>query len=399
MKTITNTIYLAFALFTFACFTVFPTAQATPDPGSVGGLLNTADGSNAMPLMSAGTGNSAFGAFALSSAVSENANTAVGAGALFLNTADNNTAIGAGALLSNTIGFGNTANGTFALFSNTTGVTNAANGYQALFSNTIGSRNTAIGTGALFSNSTGVENTATGLGALGSNINGVANTANGLNALGISTSGSGNTGIGYGALSNSTTGHGNTALGDGAGNSVTTASNAICIGSPGANVDNSCFIGNISGQPAVGGDPVFVTSAGKLGTITAVSSARFKDEIKPMNKASEAILGFKPVTFRYKKEIDPNGIPQFGLVAEEVEKVNPDLVKRDREGNLQTVRYDAVNAMLLNEFLKEHRKVKKLESTISQQQKQINALAAGLERVSAQLELSRPAPQTVLNNR
>jgi predicted ribosome quality control (RQC) complex YloA/Tae2 family protein len=162
-------------------------------------------------------------------------------------------------------------------------------------------------------------------------------------------------------------------------------------------VDNSCFIGNISGQPAVGGDPVFVTSAGKLGTITAISSARFKDEITPMNQASEAILGLKPVTFRYKKEIDPNGIPQFGLVAEEVEKVNPDLVKRDREGNLQTVRYDAVNAMLLNEFLKEHRKVEKLEATVASLAATMKKQAAQIQKVSAQLELNKAAPQTVAN--
>src|SRR4029077_11094193 len=243
------------------------------------------------------------------------------------------------------------------------------------------------------------ENTAVGNLALAHNIHGSSNVAIGPAALNNATLDE-NTAVGDLALLFST-GRANTALGFRAGQSVTTANNVICIGDnvEGANVDNSCFIGNISGQPAVGGDPVFVTSAGKLGTITAISSARFKDEITPMNQASEAILGLKPVTFRYKKEIDPNGIPQFGLVAEEVEKVNPDLVKRDREGNLQTVRYDAVNAMLLNDCLKEHRKVKKLESTISQQQKQIKALAAGLEKVSAQLELSKSAPQTVLNNR
>jgi Chaperone of endosialidase len=144
---------------------------------------------------------------------------------------------------------------------------------------------------------------------------------------------------------------------------------------------------------------VFVTSAGKLGTITAVSSARFKDEIKPMDKASEAILALKPVTFRYKKELDPTRIPQFGLVAEEVEKVNPDLVKRDRDGKLQTVRYEAVNAMLLNEFLKEHRKNEEQEATIARQQKQIEALTVGLQKVSAQVEASKPAPQMVGNNR
>ena len=117
-----------------------------------------------------------------------------------------------------------------------------------------------------------------------------------------------------------------------------------------------------------------------------------------MDKASEAILALKPVTFRYKHELDPDGIPQFGLVAEEVEKVNPDLVARDEQGKPYTVRYEAVNAMLLNEFLKEHRKVQEQEATIARQQKQIEALTAGLQKVSAQLEASKPAPQTVLNN-
>jgi trimeric autotransporter adhesin len=130
----------------------------------------------------------------------------------------------------------------------------------------------------------------------------------------------------------------------------------------------------------------------------AASSARFKDAIKPMDKASEAILALKPVTFRYKKEIDCKGIPQFGLVAEEVEKVNPDLVVRDKEGKPYSVRYDQVNAMLLNEFLKEHRRVEELEANAAQQRQQIDALTAGLQKVSAQLEVGRPASQTVLNN-
>ena len=151
------------------------------------------------------------------------------------------------------------------------------------------------------------------------------------------------------------------------------------------------YISGISGKDATGGDQVFITSDGKLGTINIPSSARFKDEIKPMNEASEVILALKPVTFRYKKEFDPKRAPQFGLVAEEVEKVNPDLVKRDRDGKLQTVRYEAVNAMLLNEFLKARRQ-------IDAQQKQIEALTAGLQKVSAQVEASKPAPQVVNNN-
>jgi hypothetical protein len=129
-----------------------------------------------------------------------------------------------------------------------------------------------------------------------------------------------------------------------------------------------------------------------------VSSERFKDAVKPMNKASEAILSLEPVTFRYKHELDPDGIPQFGLVAEDVEKVNPDLVARDDHGKPYTARYDAVNAMLLNEFLKEHSKVEKLQAAIVQQQKQIEVLTAGLQKVSAQVEMSRPASQMVVDN-
>ena len=179
---------------------------------------------------------------------------------------------------------------------------------------------------------------------------------------------------------------------------MTTAQNVICIGRPGQNVNNTCFIGNIFAVTTGIADAinVVVDSHGQLGTMS--SSRRFKNEIKPMDKASEAIHALKPVTFRYKPEIDPQGIPQFGLVAEEVAKVNPDLVIRDAEGKIYTVRYEAVNAMLLNEFLKEHRKVQELEANAVRQQKQIEALTAGLQKVNAQLELSGPAPQTVVGN-
>ncbi len=174
------------------------------------------------------------------------------------------------------------------------------------------------------------------------------------------------------------------------------------------------YIAGINGATASGGVAVYINSDGKLGTLT--SSARFKTEIKPMDKSSEAILALKPVTFRYKHEIDPKGIPQFGLVAEEVEKVNPNLVACDAKGEAYTVRYEAVNAMLLNEFLKEHREVQEQKATIAQlksrvaqqqkesqetatqQQKEIQALTAGLQKVSAQVEMIRPAPQTVLNH-
>jgi Chaperone of endosialidase len=219
-------------------------------------------------------------------------------------------------------------------------------------------------------------------------------------ALGSNTSGFSNTAIGARALLIAT-GNYNVALGDSAGESLTTGDNNIDIGYNVVGVkdeSNTIRIGNkditatyirgISGQTVVGGTAVFVDSSGKLGTMTA--SMRFSDEIKPMDKASETILTLKPVTFRYKQEIDPKRTRQFGLIAEEVEKVNPDLVGRDEKGKVYSIRYDAVNAMLLNEFLKEHRKVEQLE-------KQVAALTAGLQKVSAQLEASKPAPQVVNN--
>ena len=191
------------------------------------------------------------------------------------------------------------------------------------------------------------------------------NTANGDEVLGNNTTGNFNTTNGAHSLENNTTGIDNTAFGFGAGDNVTTANNIICIGAGvvDANVSNSCFIGSVFGRTSSGGTAVFINPNGKLGTAT--SSRRFKDEIKPMERMSEALFALKPVTFRYKKEIDPTGTHQFGLVAEEVEKVNPDLVVHDQEGKPYTMRYDAVNAMLLNEFLKEHHKVEEQQATIT----------------------------------
>ena len=232
-----------------------------------------------------------------------------------------------------------TANGDGALSSNTTGGDNTATGFEALLYNTTGFENTANGDGALSSNTTGGDNTANGFEALLNNTTGNENTANGDFALDSNTTGFNNTAIGDDALGNNTTGTDNIALGVIAGNGVTTANNVICIGAFGNNVSNSCYIGNIFGATSSGGTAVFINSNGRLGTVT--SSRRFKEEIKPMDKASEALFALKPVTFRYKKGIDPQGIPQFGLVAEEVEKVNPDLVIRDKEGKPYSVRYEA----------------------------------------------------------
>jgi Chaperone of endosialidase len=411
--------------FVLICVATLPGAHAVSPPPP-GGYPNftTAAGDNALQALTLGVGNTAIGTFSLSSVTTGNFNTAVGAGALDLNTADQNTATGAAALLFNTTGTDNTANGaaalefndtgsfntangTFALFSNTTGSDNTATGAGALVSNIEGNFNTADGNAALSSNTTGDENTATGTGALRSNTDGDHNTAIGDFALQSNTDGDNNTAIGSGALSNAT-GMQNTALGVGAGSGVTTANSVICIGSgvAGENVSESCYIGNIFNATSSSGSAVFVNATGKLGTIT--SSRRFKEKIKPMDQVSKALFALKPVSFRYKKEIDPAGTSQLGLVAEDVEKVNPDLVVRDKEGKAYSVRYDQVNAMLLNEFLKEHRKVENLkndfQTTVAQQQKEIAALtatvkeqAAQIQKVSAQLEANKPAPQVVNN--
>jgi hypothetical protein len=268
-------------------------------------------------------------------------------------------------------------------------------GVQALANGTgnLNFANTAIGYSALFNNTSGQSNTATGASALFNNIDGDSNTAVGVGALGANISGSNNIGLGSGAGQNLTTGDRNINIGN---TGMAGESNKIRIGNQGT--QDGTFIAGISGT-TVTGVPVLVSSNGQLGV--AASSQRFKDEVRPMDGASEAILGLKPVTFRYKKEIDPAALPQFGLVAEEVAKINPDLVIRDADGKPFTVRYEAVNAMLLNEFLKEHRKVEQLtkdfESKIAHQQKQIAALTAGLQKVSALVETSRTAPQVVNN--
>ena len=307
-----------------------------------------------------------------------------------------NTAEGAGALLSLTTGGFNTAVGYLSLQGNTTGSYNTANGAVALHENDTGHSNTANGYAAIRANTTGIGNTATGAGALTFNTTGDHNTAGGTSALFLNDTGNNNTAFGWRAGSSQTTGSNNIYIGaEVAG--VAGESNTIRMG---RNITDT-FIDGINGATASGGAAVFVVGeAGKLGTMP--SSARFKDEIKPMDKASEVILALRPVSFRYKKEVDPQRVAQFGLVAEDVEKINPDLVIRDAQGRPQTVRYEQVNAMLLNEFLKEHRKVEQLtkdfESKLAEQQKQIEALTAAVQKVSAQLEVNKPAPQTVLNN-
>ena len=333
-----------------------------PDGGYPGG--NTAEGQNALFSLTTGGFNTAVGWLSLRSNTTSTGNTAVGAGALLANTGAANTATGAGALLSNTTGGANTADGAFALFHN--------NGDPPE-----GSANTAVGAGALFSNTTGDSNTAIGENALESN-----------------TTGSGNTAVGVRALDHNTAGNLNVAVGVNAGHNVVTAQNAICIGLNvfGADVGDSCYIGNIWNESG-GSQAVYVNSEGKLGA--QVSSGRFKDQIKPIDEASEVIYGLRPVSFRYKPEIEPTRPLSFGLIAEEVEKMSPELVTRDKEGKPYSVRYDQVNAMLLNEFLKEHRKVEDLEAMVARQQTQIEVLASGFQKLSAQIEVSRAGSQVV----
>ena len=393
LKQISSGLLVAFGL---ACFGLSSAVQAV-SPAPDGGYphYTTAEGDRALFSLTSGLANTAVGWSALSSVTNGSYNTGIGAGALFVNTGNENTATGVAALLLNTTGAFNTANGAFALVNNTTGIDNAAMGNRALQNNTTGFNNAATGAVALFRNTTGAANTANGLNALANTTTGGGNTACGAGALASNSTGNGNTANGLNALVNSTTGGGNIALGFGAGLLVTTANNVICIGADGADVSDSCYVGQIFGQPVnpATAVPVFVDSTGKLGT--AFSSRRFKHDIKPMDKASEVILALKPVTFHYKS--DNTGTPQFGLIAEEVAAVNPHLVVRDKNGDIYTVRYDAVNAMLLNEFLKEHRRSEKLEATVAQQQKQIEALTAGLQKVSAQLEASKTAPHVVNN--
>jgi trimeric autotransporter adhesin len=405
MKKIPNSIYATVAIFALVCFALVQNTQAVsppPDGGYPGG--NTAEGQNALLSLTNGTYNTAIGFLSLSN-TDGNFNTAVGAGTLLATSGEDNTATGAGALLSNSTGFSNTANGVFALFSNTAGFSDTASGAFALFNNTTGGTNTANGDSALYINTTGDGNTATGWSALGNNTAGSFNTAAGYQALFFNDTGDNNTAVGVAALVSSTTASNNTALGNGAGGNVFSADNVICIGSnvAGADVSDTCFIGNIRDVTTQNADAiaVVVDSAGQLGTIS--SSRRFKKEIEPMDKASEAILTLKPVTFHYKS--DKKNAPQYGLIAEEVAKVNPGLVVRDKSGEIYSVRYDAVNAMLLNEFLKEHRKNEEQEATIAQLESGIETLtatvkeqAAQIQKVSAQLEASKPAAQVADSN-
>ena len=450
MKTRIPPVLITFAL---VCLALLPNTQAVvpaPDGGYPG--FNTAEGQNALFSLdvTAGEWNTALGGFALWQNVEGDLNTGVGTAALLLNTGSQNTAVGAAALLSNISGFANTAVGVDALLhntgggllggsfntavgahsleSNTTGFDNTAIGGSALLHNIEGSGNTATGRGTLINNTTGIYNTAYGTLALSENIEGENNTAVGTNAL-FSNTASFNTAIGESALEDNTEGHANTAAGNfalgnntignfntatgyGAGFNITGSRN-VCIGSgvDGASgVNDTTWIANVYAS-AANTRAVYVNVDNKIGTLS--SSRRYKDEIRPMAKASEAILALRPVSFRYKKKVDPARSLSFGLIAEEVAEVDPALVTPDQDGRPETVRYEAVNAMLLNEFLKEHKRVEEQNCRIQQQEatiaelknemqvfaNRLKAQDSKIQKVSAQVELTNLPLRTAATNR
>jgi hypothetical protein len=361
------------ALVCFGLCQQVQSATDTPDPGPLTSS-NTADGQSALGNLTTGLYNSAFGFLSLLSNADANFNTGVGAGVLLVNTASENTAVGAGALFSNVDGSDNNAVGTFALFTNVSGSFNNAHGRDALLNST-GDQNNAMGDDAMFFNTTGSFNTAVGDDALDANVDGNSNVAIGDEA-----------GTGLGA----------------------SVSNCIAIGAPGAGpfatFDNTTFIGSIFGQavsdPATQ-VPVFVDQFNNVGVFNT-SSRKLKHDIKPMDKDSETLFQFKPVTFKYNS--DWKGTTQYGLIAEEVAEVDPQLVVHGRDGEILAVHYEQINNMLLNEFLKEHNKVQNLEVTVAQQQKgmevltaQLKEQAAQIQKVSAQLEVNKAAPQVVTN--
>jgi uncharacterized coiled-coil protein SlyX len=377
-----NTI-LVTALSALACFAFSPQLRAacdSPDPGCPTG--NLAEGFLSLGGLTTGAYNTGIGTYALLSLTDGNFSTATGAGALFSNTASENTAVGAGALLNNVDGSDNNALGAFALLHNVSGSFNNAHGRDALLNST-GNQNNAMGDDAMFFNTTGSFNTA----------------------------------VGDDALDNNVDGNSNIAIGDEAGSSLgPSVNNCIAIGAPGAGpfatFDNTCFIGSIFGEPVSDPStqvPVFVDQFNNVGVFNT-SSRKLKHDIKPMNKSSETLYQFKPVTFKYNS--DWKGTTQYGLIAEEVAEVDPQLVVHGRDGEIMAVHYEQINNMLLNEFLKEHKKVEaqqatiaELKSTVAQQQKGMDVLTAQLkeqaeqiQKVSARLEVSKPAAKVVLKN-
>jgi len=343
------------------------------------GSNNTATGETALLLNTTGADNTAIGTETLYWSGTGSGNTASGYAALFFNNASYNTATGMNALYFNGSGANgtganyNTATGMNALYSNSSGADNAANGFAALYSNTTGSQNSADGFEALNQSTTASYNTATGSLAMKLNTTGFSNTAAGELTLYNNTSGSGNIAIGYAAGFQLTTGNNNIDIGN---SGVAAESGKIRIGTKGT--QTATFIAGISGVDVTGGAPVEVTSAGQLGIV--MSSARYKHDIRDMGDKSSALLKLRPVTFRYNN--DPANTLQYGLVAEEVAKVYPELVVYGPDGKVMTVRYSMLSAMLLNELQKQAVEVRK-------QNRENQRLAAQVSNLSAQMVAMR----------
>jgi len=382
--------------------------------GTAALLLNTASGNTAVgsrALINNTTGgtvgnvqgfdvgpNVAVGQQALESNTVASANTAVGyralhsftTGPMGLEQVGASTAVGFEVLANATTGFANSGFGYQALFNNVDGAGNTAAGFFALAANTSGDSNVANGGNALVDNETGDSNTAVGTGALQNNISGSQNTGIGENALSANVASDGNTAVGSFAMGGNAPGLFNTAIGQSAGLNITGSGN-VCIGQGvggEAAVDDRTYIRNVNTltQNFSAGVNDYVTvrlSDGRLGHTAVVSSRRYKEDIKPLDLKSRALYALKPVSFRLKKEFDPTQAPGFGLIAEEVAAVSPDLIYRNNKGEVESVRYDMVNAMLLNEFLKEH-------ATVLELKKEIAALKTGLQQVSDQLKKRRP---------
>jgi uncharacterized coiled-coil protein SlyX len=395
------------------------------------GSDNTADGSYALSSNMTGWSNAAVGAYTLQNNTTGSQNIAVGDSALYRNTTGIwNVAVGVGALVDNTTGWSNTGVGGDALSANTTGLENTAMGAAALESNTTGRGNVAVGAAALSysvvaSSQLQGANTAVGFEALAytgapwvTGSGGDGNTAVGDRALQLNVDGSFNCAFGLLALNadgGATNGIENTAMGDRAGYGLRSGIGNVYIGEhetardPGENYHT--YIHNINTTSVSGGSADTVTvdlNTGLLGHLT--SSRRHKEEIKSMDDSSETLYRLKPVTYRYKKEIDRNQALDYGLIAEEVAEVDPNLALRDGKGEIESVRYNAINVMLLNEFLKEHKRVEaqqatigELNSIVARQQKgmeiltaQLNEQAVQIQKVSAQMEMAN-APRVVAN--
>ena len=436
-------------LATVACLAILPTAQAVnPPPDGCYPNFTTAEGCNALVGLTTGAGNTGVGWFALSAAGASNFNTGIGGGALILNTGDSNTAVGAAAGLLNTSGELNVAVGTDAMVFNDTGDDNTAVGGFALENNVAGFTNVAVGTFAGRENTSSF-NTALGGFALRDNVGGTRNTAVGAGALEIMTGGDDNTAIGELAGANYTgTESNNICIGSGTegtagesnairiGNGSTSGgitlanasalANAITIGgsmstgginiltllgfgsiSIGNNLQtttgaSTCFIGGIFNQTPVAGSHAVVVGPNNQLTDATLSSRRFKKDIASIDKLSEGILALRPVTFHWKN--DNTNEPEFGLVAEEVADVNLDWITRNPQGEVSGVRYETIPILLLNEFLKEHKKVEQQQANIAELRATVGVLtaqlkeqAAQIQKVSAQLEVNKPAPQVVAN--